>query len=797
QIPMHVGARVFGRVVDALGSPLAGVDVTLSHEGKVNSLVETPGGLPRGLRLPLVATELFEVVTDPEGRFEFQSIVAAPVKLKLSSAGWLSATVDGLAVDGLAVDGLAVDGVSPRDLGDLVLPRGRVISGKVMDEQGHPLAGAEVRRSVHGFHKHAYKVSIHRQWQEVTRGVNMGEFQVGIEEARYGWTLTDALGRFTLGGLKKEVEEICVAAPGYEPQVFGEVLVDRGELECRLVKQGQLLLRCVDQVTGEALAVQGFSARRRMGALSLEWGPELPFERGRALGEFLIEFVCDEDVLLRLKTDSHGNQSFVIPGLPPGSDVGSREVTVPGPAAIAGRVVDSAGEPLSGVKVSANRDRSEGWSDDLIEQAPQVTKTDARGLFLLEGLEPRPWGLLVSLPDYIAERRAITAVSGDNTLTEDVQLYRDCALFGLVLNHDGNPVQGANVTLAKEIDGAHAFAKGETRNDGRFLLERLSPGEYTLSVTVGGSWRSASPLLKRVLTLTPEELDEHLFTLPEEALITGRVTWNGQPVPSAQISFRGSPVKGSTLTNLAGQFTLALPATSEGRLTATHSERGGTAWVPVTAVAGGATVADLSFGDHSFIVRVNDALSGEPVVGAEVKFLPLGDGAASNRRWISLKRGTGGDGTVSAHSLYPGGWEISVTDDRFLESAPLHVELVENTLPVEVVSFALERGAALSGVVRTASGGTPNQQVWVHVLRVGDTPDYDHWLSAKAMKGGHFAFPGLLPGDYDVFVRQYSSTWRGAAALEGAASESLASGRVSLSPRQELVWDAWLPEGEL
>ncbi|MFT7465575.1 MAG: hypothetical protein ACI9EF_003944, partial [Pseudohongiellaceae bacterium] len=42
QIPMHVGARVFGRVVDALGSPLAGVDVTLSHEGKVNSLVETP-----------------------------------------------------------------------------------------------------------------------------------------------------------------------------------------------------------------------------------------------------------------------------------------------------------------------------------------------------------------------------------------------------------------------------------------------------------------------------------------------------------------------------------------------------------------------------------------------------------------------------------------------------------------------------------------------------------------------------------------------------------------------------------
>jgi protocatechuate 3,4-dioxygenase beta subunit len=140
------GALVSGRVLDEAGVPL--VAVPASVVGLVSGqdeMIVLPGALPtaaEAAELPLgsVARQgtIRTALTDAQGRFEVKGLapgrsrfeVAAPDKLPLRREPLLLASGD------------------VRDLGDVVVPTGVVLSGRVLDQDGQALQGAQVEARV-------------------------------------------------------------------------------------------------------------------------------------------------------------------------------------------------------------------------------------------------------------------------------------------------------------------------------------------------------------------------------------------------------------------------------------------------------------------------------------------------------------------------------------------------------------------------------------------------------------------------------------------------------------------------
>jgi RNA polymerase sigma factor (sigma-70 family) len=145
-------APVTGRIVDGAGHPIEGVRV---RAGALNDdrfdwerlaacdentpvLVKQNKYLSVLVELPEHVKRLFEYVpfvertTGPDGRFEFPAAPAQDLRLLLDHSAYQGRLV-------------AVDPADGGELGDLLLGQGQVFSGRVIDGQGKPVAGAEVR----------------------------------------------------------------------------------------------------------------------------------------------------------------------------------------------------------------------------------------------------------------------------------------------------------------------------------------------------------------------------------------------------------------------------------------------------------------------------------------------------------------------------------------------------------------------------------------------------------------------------------------------------------------------------
>jgi len=123
--PAPAPANLSGRVVAAdTGSPVRSADIRLAATD------QNPND-----RNPKASTVVAR--TDDEGRFELESLPAGSYSLQVAKAGFVSTTF------GLSKDQPGIFGLSPGQrisLGDLKLPRGGVIAGRVFDVMGDPVA---------------------------------------------------------------------------------------------------------------------------------------------------------------------------------------------------------------------------------------------------------------------------------------------------------------------------------------------------------------------------------------------------------------------------------------------------------------------------------------------------------------------------------------------------------------------------------------------------------------------------------------------------------------------------------
>ena len=177
--------------------------------------------------------------------------------------------------------------------------------------------------------------------------------------------------------------------------------------------------------------------------------------------------------------------------------------------AIAGEVVDERGRPVGGVQVTASGARWD-WKQTL-------TRDD--GTFALEGVRPgkqrviamreRGWGDALRAPgssDDDDQGQKVVVAPGATARVRLVVESQDGVIRGRVVDAAGAPVTDAFIDAERESDSAAARPGGAARSmrwswarspvltdtDGRFAIEKLSPGTYTVRAFRRGGGESTA-----------------------------------------------------------------------------------------------------------------------------------------------------------------------------------------------------------------------------------------------------------------------------------------------------------------
>lgn len=159
------------------------------------------------------------------------------------------------------------------------------------------------------------------------------------------------------------------------------------------------------------------------------------------------------------------------------------------PATLTGRITDAeTGAPLRGVSITAVPDQA-------------VARTDANGAFAVPMPSPRI-GLLqltVSKPGYVRERVQAAALASGRI---DLRMRRGAVLVAYVVDEQGRPVAGANVSV---LCGSSSGSK-QTDDRGEARVSGLSPGKCTVRSLRGRAVVRVGPNITAAEMLRASEL---------------------------------------------------------------------------------------------------------------------------------------------------------------------------------------------------------------------------------------------------------------------------------------------------
>jgi uncharacterized GH25 family protein len=161
-------------------------------------------------------------------------------------------------------------------------------------------------------------------------------------------------------------------------------------------------------------------------------------------------------------------------------------------ARITGRVLDTAGDPVADVWVSA--EASDAAQDNFTRDLEHVTRaerrrvyTDQHGRFEVGGLDPRGTYQVVVTRPLGGEQRRAGVSAGQNV---EVVLPRTATVAGRVLEGDGEPSQRFHLILNNESTNQSLQPIFGPDSSGRFRLEDVTAGKVELAAYTPGGERA-------------------------------------------------------------------------------------------------------------------------------------------------------------------------------------------------------------------------------------------------------------------------------------------------------------------
>lgn len=685
-----------------------------------------------------------EATTDGSGRAVLRGI----------EEGWVSvaATAPGY---GPSTSSKGVGGDKQVSI-DVALTKGPAVGGRVVDEQGQPIAGARV-----------WAMDAANAWEG---GAGERVAQTSAKD-----------GSFTIPALAPGSYTLHAKDERHAPAVTPPVQVVAGAPTTGL----EVVMKEAAVVAGVVVGTDGAPVPyATVKIASTRWSPDMTNRQAAAddQGAFEIKGLARAALRMRAEGDEASSAAVDVDlvATPVKRDV---RLVLDRAGTIAGVVVDGDGEPVPEATVSAYPDFMAGEvaDGDWVMASNGTATTDGDGRFVLKGLEDGAFRVWAARDSGGSRRNTGREGVATRTGAKDVRLVLPApgGIHGKLALEDGAPPVLAIVSA----DWQHRV----TVRDGAFDLVDLQPGTYDLRI-VGNDFAER---IKSNLEVTAGKVtDAGTITLRRGRKLAGTVVdGKGAPIAGARVVF-GKLLFGDgkqtgaddaesaaqmgmkvTTTGADGSFLITGAPRTSGSLLAEHPALGRSVAIKIAAGKDdlqGVALALRGYGS----VTGKVTRKGEPVGGATVNAAPMG----SSGQAIFVQ--TGQDGSFAIDRVAEGPTSISVLMERGMGgvggSRTVTVVAGKATdgslvLPAGDLTLALEikpragdvvnaaqaflfRGvvAARTGEqimdVFLASGGTEAAQGETTVA-VGGAAGMVIWLGGAGPK-----FEDLLPGSYSACV---------------------------------------------
>jgi len=642
----------------------------------------------------------------------------------------------------------------------MYLVPGAPVSGRVVDDSGAPIVGARV--TYHGA----------SDWSQQA-------------DARLDGVDTDKDGRFSFPAIAAGSFRFAAAHPD-RARASSELVTLDGKSERRDVlitlKEGAIVRGTV--VDTQKAPVPG--ARVRIGVTSrrgMIWDPPRQ-AYSDAKGTFEIKGLPRGELSAVAIHETGSSQTAEFDTS--AGNVDNVTLTIDVTGTIAGVVVDSAGNPLEGIQVSAGPNfRDQGAFRDFtqfrLRGFPQEL-TDGAGKFTLVGLAPGSYLVYASRSQTRGGPRGGGGGPNDGTVATTgtsnlkIVLQPEGGIKGKVAFADGSAPPLFTVQIGFN---SQSFTAG----NGEFTIENLPPQKYELSVRGPNFQQRGTDVVVEPGKVT----DIGTFTVQKGRLLAGVVTSDGKPVPNATV-FAGRMLFGNGTSNTAnfgpmgqgtkqattdesGHFSLSGFNAGDLSLVAEHPDigRSKAARIPTEMPGQNELVLELQkFGSLKGKLTVN----GKPTEGIGVSC------QSTTTPGALYVVASGPDGSYRYDRLAPDTYKVSATVGMPMMGMKFYSKEIAVPIGKEVtLDLSAEPGAitlevavaAKSGKVGVANAFIASGIVVARTatdlgLKMAQSgPSASQWV---IIRGGEPAkFNEVLPGNYSVCVIPFPAEVQGMAAM--------------------------------
>ena len=617
----------------------------------------------------------------------------------------------------------------------LALETALALAGTVVDEQGRPVPGVEVRARL----------------QPGSRARTMAGWGSG------GTAITGPMGTFRIPtifpGLAHELtlvrrgfattRETVAPLEPLRPTLMARFVIRKGRNGF-----GRVLNQSDQPVAGATVLLEPAASGDLMARMSRGRDDSSRFEAtAGADGRFEIPDLPAGNYGLTAR--GPGYAPITVPGLNVPAGAGSFDlgtVNLLKGVALEGFVTGPGGKPVEGARITLNTASNDPMAGFRGSDGPPAAVTGPDGFFRVEDRrEGETVDVAVQRPGYAKGSAPGIRIPSEEPLR--IVLKPTSAVEGRAVDPDGKPVAGARIYL--NPTGPTAMGPGfvmfstadmkqaDTGQDGAFRIEDVPPGTFQLKAASVGR---QSVELSNLEVASGQDLKGVEVVLPAGAVIEGRVLASGRPVAGAQVELvEPESSVARIIINSAGATSdgdgyYRIDGVVPGSRTFQAEARGFRKAVRELEAREGANAVDFTLEAGAQVTgRVVDE-AGSPVSAAQVT---LREGVNS---WNLPNAVSGPDGGFTLAGVADGTYRISAEKQGFLRGGDGQ-ELTVAGGSVSGVEVELKTGGAIVGQLSGLDFTELAQvSVWVD----------DEFHTGRVSPDGNYRIEQVEPGERRV-----------------------------------------------